>query len=84
MLKDYDESEIALMRRDAKRKDEYEVNLIKKTAREEGLVEGEAKGKTEERNNSIIKMSKSGISNDKISEILELDISYVNEVLKNN
>ena len=38
MLKDYDESEIALMRRDAKRKDEYEVNLIKKTAREEGEV----------------------------------------------
>ncbi len=80
MLKDYDESEIALMRRDAKRKDEYEVNLIKKTAREEGLVEGEFKGL----NKSIIKMSKSGISNDKISEILELDISYVNEVLKNN
>ena len=76
MLKDYDESEIALMRRDAKRKDEYEVNLIKKTAREEGLVE--------ERNNNIITMHNNGFDSETIAKALSLDISYVNEVLKNN
>ena len=74
MLKDYDESEIALMRRDAKRKDEYEVNLIKKTAREEGEVKA--------REEAITTMSKNGFDSETIAKALSLDIIYVNEVLK--
>ena len=72
----YTDEEIALMRRDAKRKDEYEINLIKKTAREEGEIKG--------LNNSIIKIHKNGFDSETIAKFLSLDISYVNEVLKNN
>ena len=76
----YTDEEIALMRRDAKRKDEYEINLIKRTAWEEGFAEGLAK----ERNKTIIKIHKNGFDSETIAKFLSLDISYVNEVLKNN
>ncbi len=72
----YTDEEIALMRRDAKRKDEYEINLIKKTAWEEGFAES--------LNNTIIKIHKNGFDSETIAKLLSLDISYVNEVLKNN
>ena len=68
----YTDEEIALMIRDAKRKDEYEINLIKKTAAEENL------------NNNIITIHKNGFDSETIAKLLSLDISYVNEVLKNN
>ena len=80
----YTDEEIALMRRDAKRKDEYEINLIKRTAWEEGFAEGLAKGKTKSLNNTIIKIHKNGFDSETIAKFLSLDISYVNEVLKNN
>ena len=70
MLKGYDESEIAIMLRDAKRREEYDRGRELEIAKEESL------------NNSIITMSKNGASNDMIAKLLSLDISYVNEVLK--
>ena len=48
------------------------MKLIKKTAAEENL------------NNNIITMHNNGFDSETIAKALSLDISYVNEVLKNN
>ena len=90
MLKDYDETEIAIMKRDAKRREEYERGIELEAATEKGIAEGIAKGRTEGiakgraegMNNSIITMSKNGFDNEAIAKALSLDINYVNEVLK--
>ena len=82
MLKDYDETEIAIMKRDAKRREEYERGVELEAATEKGIAKGIAKGRTEGMNNSIITMSKNGASNEEIAKLLSLDINYVNEVLK--
>ena len=74
MLKDYDESEIALMVRDAKIREDYERGRQLEIAEEEGEIKG--------LNNSIVTMSKNGFDNETIAKALSLDISYVNEVLK--
>ncbi len=74
MLKGYDESEIAIMLRDAKRREEYDRGRELEIAEEQGME----KAKIE----SIRTMSKNGASNEMIAKLLDLDISYVNEVLK--
>ena len=74
MLKDYDETEIAIMKRDAKRREEYERGVELEAATEKGITKG--------LNNSIITMSKNGASNEEIAKLLSLDINYVDEVLE--
>ena len=77
MLDGYDKSEIAMMERDAKLKEEYERGIIKLA----GIEEGKAKGAKETLDNNIKTMKSNGFDNKTIAMALNLDISYVEEVL---
>ena len=82
MLKGYDESEIAIMLRDAKRREEYDRGRELEIAEEHGVEKGIEQGMEKAKIESIKTMSKNGASNEMIAKLLDLDISYVNEILK--
>ena len=77
MLDGYDKSEIAMMKRDARLKEEYENGIRELAAREEGKVEGSK----ETLDNNIKTMKSKGATEEMIANLLDLDIKYVNEVL---
>ena len=77
MLDGYDKSEIAMMKRDARLKEEYENGIRELAAREEGKAEGSK----ETLDNNIKTMKSNGFDNETIAKALNLDIKYVNEVL---
>ena len=93
MLDGYDKSEIAMMKRDARLKEEYENGIRELAAREEGKAEGKAEGlqeglekgkvegSKETLDNNIKTMKSNGFDNETIAKALNLDIKYVNEVL---
>jgi len=91
MLDGYDKSEIAMMKRDARLKEEYENGIRELAAREEGKAEGlqeglekgKVEGSKETLDNNIKTMKSNGFDNETIAKALNLDIKYVNEVLKN-
>ena len=94
MLCDYDKSKRAQMERDTRNKQELEyytkLNASIKEAKEEGIAIGEEKGRKEgeEKGIAIAKaeairnLAKRGMKNKEISEILNYELSYVEEVLK--
>jgi predicted transposase/invertase (TIGR01784 family) len=77
MIEGFDKSDIAMMKRDAKKKEEYELGHIKEMA----IAEGKAEGKQEAIEENIRTMFEEGLNNETIARVLRLDISYVNEVL---
>ncbi len=89
MIEGYDKSDIAMMKRDAKKKEEYELGHIKEMAIAEGRAEGKAEGRAEgiaegelrKLESNIKTMFNNGATIEMISKLLSLDISYVNEVL---
>ena len=85
MIETFDKSEIAMMERYEKLKREYDEGVLKRVAKEEGLAEGKAEGKIEGMKEyevlTIKTMAKNGASNEMIAKLLNLDISYVDEVL---
>lgn len=89
MLDGYDKSEIAMMKRDARLKEEYENGIRELAAREEGKAEGlqeglekgKVEGSKETLDNNIKTMKSNGFDNETIAKALNLDIKYVNEVL---
>ena len=89
MIETFDKSEIAMMERYEKLKREYDEGVLKRVAKEEGLAEGRAEGKAEGKIEgmkehevlTIKTMAKNGASNEMIAKLLNLDISYVDEVL---
>ena len=87
MQNGYTQDEVAMMKRDARLKEEYENGIRELAAREEGKAEGKAEGKVEGSketlDNNIKTMKSNGFDNETIAKALNLDIKYVNEVLKN-
>ena len=81
MLDGYDKSEIAMMKRDARLKEEYENGIRELAAREEGKAEGKVEGSKETLDNNIKTMKSKGATEEMIANLLDLDIKYVNEVL---
>ena len=89
MLDGYDKSEIAMMKRDARLKEEYENGIRELAAREEGKAEGlqeglekgKVEGSKETLDNNIKTMKSNGFDNETIAKALNLDIKYVNEIL---
>jgi len=74
LLEGYDKTEEAENLRFQRQKEEYEKGIMLQTAKDEG--------KEEKLIENIKTMSSNGASNEMISKLLNLDISYVNEVLK--
>ena len=81
MIETFDKSEIAMMERYEKLKREYDEGVLKRVAKEEGLAEGKIEGMKEHEVLTIKTMAKNGASNEMIAKLLNLDISYVDEVL---
>ena len=94
MLSEYDKSERAQMLRDARAKDELERATIKIAARKEGLKEGREEGlkqglkeglkegRNEAQKAIVLKLYNKGMSSEEIKEMLDLELSYVENLLK--
>ena len=93
MLKEFDESEKAVLRGINRERERFEresqLGMAEDKGRKEGLKEGIkegrtkgiAEGKTEAIINNIKTMHKNGFDIETISKALDLDIEYVKEVL---
>ncbi len=89
MLKEFDESEKAVLRGINRERERFEresqlgmaEDKGRKEGIKEGLKEGIKEGRTEAIINNIKTMHKNGFDIDTISKALDLDIEYVKEVL---
>ena len=79
MLKEFDESEKAVLRGINRERERYERESQLGMAEDKGRKEG----KTEAIINNIKTMHKNGFDIETISKALDLDIEYVKEVLNN-
>jgi len=59
----------------------YKTELIE-SGRKEGKIEGKIEGQIEEKNNIIRTMAKNGFSKEDIAKAIDLELSYVEEILK--
>ncbi len=85
MLKEFDESEKAVLRGINRERERFEresqLGMAEDKGRKEGIKEGLKEGKTEAIINNIKTMHKNGADVKTISTLLDLDIEYVKEVL---
>ena len=67
---------------DALRFEMYKAEAYKTELIESGRKEGKIEGQIEEKNNIIRTMAKNGFSKEDIAKAIDLELSYVEEILK--